>query len=344
MADVKISGLNPTTSATDSDFFIINKGDSTTQKIRFDNLASAIEGTIDLPEFPEIPDTSFAPILYNFPSEFNAKFDTAAWNSVTGGLFDVDSPGIKMPDGSNAAVLYCEYGFKGEARVGITKGPGQSYTRIGRDFTFTGPGVSVVGGSSSPNDVAMGMALGFPHEATAYQTSTQREAQGIQNRNGKVCILYYNDGATININSYCKHIASKQILFSTSVGRVLMIPFNRNSAAFSAFAQSFAINDNSFEDEMPDVTPEENEYQLNDILRSEMRFLLDQGDNAVRYDPTITDAERSTLETELGNILQLKTSTDSYEDVQAELDRIYDVMAGILEYKFDWQQYTGRSM
>lgn len=325
MADVQISGLTADPSATDGDMFIINKSDSTTRKIDFKNLAKSVGG-------------SNAPIFYNFSG--NGSFTTEGWDETEKSLFSVASDPIQMPSGTNAAIIYCEHGFTCLARSGIESGPGQSYTRIGKGFDVAGAGVNVLNGGGT-NSVAMGIRIGFPHEKPAEQGGAKAEAQGISHRNIKLAAVTYTEGASLTITSTGTHICSKQVDFKMSVGRVLLIPFNSDNSPLSLVSSFLA--DDELDGIMPPVTPEENESALNNLLRGRMRFLLDQGDNAVQYDPNLSNADKNTLIAEMGNLLALKSSTDTYENVSAEVDRIYGVMGSILAFKFDWQSSTGKS-
>jgi len=276
MADIQISGLTADTSAVNGDMFIINKSDTTTRKIDFANLAKSVGGT-------------FAPIFFNYTG--NGAFTTEGWDPNERQLFSVESDSIQMPAGSNAAIIYCEHGFKALARPGITKGPGQSYTRIGKGFDVSGSGVNVISGGGT-NSVAMGVRVGFPHEATADQDAEKVAAQGMAHRNIKLAAITYTDGATIKITSTGTHICSKQVQFSMSTGRVALFPFNTENSPLSLIS-SFLVED-ELEGIMDPVTPEENEETLNNILRGKMRFLLDQGDNAVQYDPNLSDRDWET--------------------------------------------------
>lgn len=323
MADVQISALEQATTAGTNDYFIINKGDATTQKIDFDTLASAVGG-------------AFAPIFYNFSG--NGSFSTVSWDETDKNLYSVSSGAIQMPAGANAAIIYCEHGYKAVARSGITA-PGQTYVRIGKGFDFSGPGMTVVNGGGS-NSVAMGFTVAFPHEQPANQGTDRAQAQGLAMRNTKTAMMTFNEGASITVTSTAIHYCSKQVDFTMSTGRMILLPYNTANSSFSALAEVFS-GDDELEGNMPPVTPEESEIQRNSILRGKMRFLLDQGDNAVQYDPNLNDTDKQTLIDEMGNLHTLKTSTGTYEQIDAEVDRIHGVMADILQFKFDWQSTTG---
>ncbi len=303
MADLKISDLTETTSSTTGDYFIINKGDATTQKINAINLGRS---------------SSYPPIISNctinqslsdtsksasWTLGVNGSSATVRYSSEMGGsdrllgVFMADPVTKTMPPGANAAVVF----FEGAVEVGAAGLPGLAATSTrsihtahrlsitGADFPYQWPDGDKAG-------------FGLPQKCVVILNGNSDSIvlNRVDKRNfSKYDIITFTEGAQVTFQARTDVLKGARARITSNAGRILLIPFfNDGNTPFSVIAETLANQDNNsfyystdsdlediYDEISPPLSPADEALELGRDDRSNLRHMVTSLESRKNHPP-----------------------------------------------------------
>lgn len=302
MADLKISDLTESTTSEAGDFYIINKGDATTQKINAINLGRS---------------NSYPPIVFNctINQSLSNTSGSVSWTLGTNGasgtvrypmdmgadrIFDVfmaDPVTKTMPPGANAAVVFFEGAVEGGA-AGLD-GLATTSTRS----IHTAHRLSITGADFPyqwPDGVKEGFGLPQKCVVILNGNSDSIVLNRVDKRHfSKYDIITFTEGAQVTFQARTDVLKGGRARITSNAGRILLIPFfNDGNTPFSVIAETLAKQDNNgfyyntnsdlediYDEISPIQSPADKALELGRDDRSNLRHMVSSLESRKNHPP-----------------------------------------------------------
>ena len=341
MADLKISQLTETTTSAPGDYFIINKGDATTQKISATNMGKS---------------SSYAPFIHNFVANQSLSTTGIAgeleWtldasgsvtirydsNITSDRVFDAvaaDPAQLVMPPGANKAIVFWENSVK----HGAAGGPELATTSVrsvhtahrlridGATFPFEWTGTTV-------DKEGFGVLV-----QTIVELNNNTESV-ILNRKfhthfSKYDVIEFSEGATVTFTARMDVLKAGRASVKVGAGRLLVMPYYDDGNSVTpvtfggdesgpGFYWSDATLGDLYDDVSPEYTPADRARELG---RDDREFIrryisaLESRKNNIPSSSSATVADYDSLISQFWAVLDNPTLT-THDVFNAALDPV----------------------
>ena len=332
MADLKISQLTETSTSGPGDFFIINKGNNTTNRINYADLVNGISG--------------FNPIYHNFPGQYETSVSswagTAPDNNVQDAayrdIFSGQTFTFTLPDGADRALVVWYYAASLKS-LPNTAVPGGIYAQYGANIKFTGANVITDGGVED-NEISFGKWLvSYTEKTGEANPAAPPDRFKSQNQSAKMAVLSTSKGATITATRNGSLKRAKKCQTGCSAGRVVIIPFSSTSSFASEYSDVIVSASASYAEDLDplDGSMAEKAIAESDVLKEEMKYVLEAGDLAIKYDTSLTANQIIVLEGYLSSVLALKSDTGDFDTIMSKLKTLEEQILGIIGFNFGFE-------
>lgn len=336
--NVTVRDLPVTTTAIGGDKLIINKGDSKTSKIDFEDLIKGLAtGGDDGGGF------GFAPMFYNFPDTFKLTMDGWTGTAEDGQYSNIypSSQDVRAPMPENADMALITFQYSASITSKNKSNSGVVFAQYGRALTIRGGNVTVAAGGASPGEISMGANLEMYHPTTSSSTPGGIERYRVDQRNTKFSILTFDPGADLIFNITGRLKRAKYCTTGCSGGRFILYPFNSKAIELAQVVDFVNAQNSSLEDEeTPESTIEERDYENSLTIKEKMRALITICDMTIRYDSDLAPSKIPEIEAVLEKIFKLKRdTTKNYLQMDSILDSYYEELYLIddVAFKFPWE-------
>ena len=362
MADLKISQLTETTSAASGDYFIINKGDATTQKIDFSALSTGatagvepiylnfygnggtvifLRAGISVGGLPATGTNRFVGEVNTGQVDSNGNFITAYEEFVVGNQLDnaQDYPlsytkqtvNVKFPAGANRALLI--YNFNNRLVHNISK-PADTIvdatvTNLIKGTPRSGEFKFVTRRGES--DIAKRAVFGRYTDAI-WNSGDTKNKFGQDMSNLLIVGCKFDPGAEVDFQISSNINRCKRGSLMVNPGRGVLLPYNESDTNVASMLSSLGLSGFSNDDDDGDIEPltqEELATNEGSYLRHQIAYLTSVIQSTLDYGG-ITDAtDIGILQDALRELIQLKGTASiagdifaSSQVVEDEIDRI----------------------
>ena len=359
MADLKISDLVAANTVESGDYFIINKGDASTQKISTGKMSSAFGNRSFMVNFPTDPGFSFS-------TATGAHYMGAATASGSGTQFintpelydifkDVVPVTITMPPGTDSAVVSSTYSVSVQTAPSVgSNSDFNGYANFGYEIICASNKGQVTWspGAASQNRFAYGTRVFAPAmRYDQYETipANVRDLRAPSNlhhsaRSMRIYFPESTDAAptTLTFSLFAQVFRTKHCRSSISTGKIAIHPYKDDALDdFGRAMVQLATTGDEF-DGMDDGGLDIGyvEAERSTELKGRMNYLSNAIDESLRYDLAIVGNQPAefALTGALNALFELKRnpSTDP-QAYEAELDRIVAVATPYVGFQFGFE-------